>query len=108
MIERGYIVAGSPTSVLEQMERLAKSLKIGHLVCLLHFGDMPNELCRYSTEMLATHVLPKLRGMWSEYEDRWSPRPMPLAARAVPRAIGASRAGAPRFAGELAATGGLS
>jgi hypothetical protein len=94
--------------VLEQMERLAKSLKIGHLVCLLHFGDMPNELCRYSTEMLAKHVLPKLRGLWSEYEDRWSPRPLPLAARAVPRPVGASRASTPRFAVEAAATGGLS
>jgi alkanesulfonate monooxygenase SsuD/methylene tetrahydromethanopterin reductase-like flavin-dependent oxidoreductase (luciferase family) len=87
MIDQGYIVAGSPDSVCEQMERVAKSLRVGHLVCLLHFGDMPNELCRHSTEMLAHRVLPKLRGLWSEYEDHWSPRPMPSEDRAVPRPV---------------------
>jgi hypothetical protein len=87
MINKGYIVAGGPDSVCEQMERVVKSLKVGHLVCLLHFGDMPNELCRYSTQMLAERVLPKLRGLWGGYEDRWSPRPMPRENRAVPRAV---------------------
>lgn len=87
MIDRGYIVAGSPDTVCEQMERVAKTLRVGHMVCLLHFGDMPNELCRYSTELFANKVMPKLRPIWSEYEDHWSPKPMPKADRAVPRQV---------------------
>ena len=85
MIDKGFIIAGSPDSVAEQMERVARTLKVGHVVCLLHFGDMPNEVCRYSTEMFAQRVIPRIRPIWSEYEDHWSPKPMPQAERAVPR-----------------------
>ena len=55
------------------------------MVCLLHFGDMPNEVCRYSTELFAKRVMPRIRPLWNEYEDHWSPKPMPRAERAVPR-----------------------
>ncbi|MGD9601530.1 MAG: hypothetical protein AB7V59_06945, partial [Gammaproteobacteria bacterium] len=65
----------------------AKSLKCGHLVCLLHFGDMPNDLCRYSTELFAKRVMPKIRPMWADYTDHWSPRPMPREDRALPREV---------------------
>lgn len=85
MIDKGFIIAGSPDSVAEQMERVARTLKVGHVVCLLHFGDMPNELCRYSTELFAQRVIPRIRPIWNEYEDHWSPKPMPQADRAIPR-----------------------
>ena len=87
MIDRGYIVAGSPDSVAEQMEKVIDTLKVGHLVCLLHFGDMPNELCRYSTQMFADKVMPKFKSKWAGYEDHWYPKPMPLADRAEPRTV---------------------
>jgi hypothetical protein len=87
MIDKGYIVAGSPDSVAEQIEKVVDSLKIGHLVCLLHFGDMPTDLCRYSTEMFATKVMPQMRSKWKEYEDHWSPKPMALEDRAEPRTV---------------------
>ena len=85
MIDQGFLIAGSPDSVCEQMERVARTLKVGHMVCLLHFGDMPNEVCRYSTELFAKRVMPRIRPLWNEYEDHWSPKPMPRAERAVPR-----------------------
>ena len=85
MVERGYIVAGGVDSVIEQMEKLARGLKCGHLVCLLHFGDMPTELCRYSSELFATRVIPKVRNIWGEYTDHWSPKPMAKEERTVPR-----------------------
>ena len=87
MIDKGYIVAGSPDSVAEQIEKVVDSLKIGHLVCLLHFGDMPNDLCRYSTEMFATKVIPQMRSKWKGHVDHWSPKPMPLEDRAEPRTV---------------------
>ena len=94
MIERGFLIAGSVDSVCEQMERLATTLKCGHLVCLLHFGDMPTELCRYSTELFARRVIPKVRHIWNDYEDHWSPRPMPREDRAVPRTVSTGAANA--------------
>ncbi|MCC6707906.1 MAG: LLM class flavin-dependent oxidoreductase [Gammaproteobacteria bacterium] len=87
MIDKGYIVAGSPDSVAEQIEKVVDSLKIGHLVCLLHFGDMPNDLCRYSTEMFANKVIPQMRSKWKGHVDHWSPKPMPLEDRAEPRTV---------------------
>jgi len=29
-------------------------------------------------------VMPHLRPIWSEYEDRWSPKPLPRAERVAP------------------------
>ena len=87
MIENGYIVAGSPDNVAEQINKVATSLKVGHLVCLLHFGDMPNELCQYSTKLFAEKIIPQMKGIWKGYEDHWSPKPMPMADRAVPRPV---------------------
>jgi alkanesulfonate monooxygenase SsuD/methylene tetrahydromethanopterin reductase-like flavin-dependent oxidoreductase (luciferase family) len=87
MIESGYIVAGSPDRVAEQINKVATSLKVGHLVCLLHFGDMPNELCQYSTKLFAEKVIPQMKGIWKDYEDHWSPKPMPPEERAIPRVV---------------------
>ena len=87
MIDHGFIVAGSPDSVCEQMEKVAKTLRLGHIVCLMHIGDMPNDKCRYSTDLFARSVLPRLKPIWGEYEDRWSPRPMPRDDRAIPRDV---------------------
>jgi hypothetical protein len=90
------------------MEKLAHGLKCGHLVCLLHFGDMPNALCRYSSEMFARHVIPKIRPLWSDYEDHWSPRPLPREERALPREVSrgaASALAAPAPALQVAAGG---
>ncbi|MCB1745770.1 MAG: LLM class flavin-dependent oxidoreductase [Gammaproteobacteria bacterium] len=98
MIDQGFIVAGSPDSVAEQMEKVARTLRLGHIVCLLHIGDMPNELCKASTDLFASKVIPQLRSVWGEYEDRWSPKPMPREDRAIPRDVSfsATDAAAPR------------
>lgn len=84
-VDEGFLVAGSPKSVTEQMEHLITSLPVGHVFALMHIGDMPREKCEQSTKMFAEKVMPNLKGMWSEYEDHWSPKP--LANTATPRAI---------------------
>jgi hypothetical protein len=40
----------------------------------MHIGNMPDELVRMNTELFADKVLPKLRGRWPGYEDRWWPQ----------------------------------
>ena len=36
---------------------------------LLHFGNMQQETVRYNTELFAREVMPKLSGLFSDWED---------------------------------------
>jgi hypothetical protein len=49
---------------------------------LLQFGNMSKQLTRYNTQLFAERVMPQLADLFSEWEDRWWPQPMPAAARA--------------------------
>jgi len=67
-------------------------LKVGHIVALMHIGDMPYETCLYNTRLFAQKVIPRLRDTWKGYEDRWSPNPLPAADTVSPREIRAREA----------------
>ena len=69
LVADGHIIAGSPETVVRQMQELITGLKVGNIFCLLHIGDMPNEKTRLSTRLFAEEVMPKLRNMWPEWED---------------------------------------
>ncbi len=86
-VDEGFLVAGTPDQVTEQMEHLITSLRVGHVFCLLHIGDMPREKCEKSTRLFAEKVMPRLRHLWQGYEDRWSPKPLPAHLMAEPRPI---------------------
>jgi alkanesulfonate monooxygenase SsuD/methylene tetrahydromethanopterin reductase-like flavin-dependent oxidoreductase (luciferase family) len=73
MVEAGYIVIGSPDTVREQLENVARDLRVGHLMVLLHFGNMAPEVVARNTDLFGRKVLPGLRQLWSEYDDRWWP-----------------------------------
>jgi len=83
-IEQGYILGGSPESVRQQIEDVAKSLNVGHLMLLLHFGNMSKELVTKNTTLFAREVMPHLRGLFGEWEDRWWIKPLPAADQRVP------------------------
>ncbi|MPZ24392.1 MAG: LLM class flavin-dependent oxidoreductase [Dehalococcoidia bacterium] len=74
-VERGYIIAGSPQSVRQQLEEVIKKLRVGHMMLLLHFGNLSKETTMNNTRLFATEVMPHLKDIWSEYEDRWWLRP---------------------------------
>jgi alkanesulfonate monooxygenase SsuD/methylene tetrahydromethanopterin reductase-like flavin-dependent oxidoreductase (luciferase family) len=78
LIDEGYVIAGSPDTVRERMEDLIKGLRVGHVFCLLHNGNMPDWKTRHSTRLFAEKVMPGLRDVWPEWksDDRWWPRPM--------------------------------
>jgi len=84
LVEGGYIIAGSPATVRQKLEELARSLRIGHLCLALHIGSAPIELTNRSTYLFATEVLPDLRPIWSEYEDHWWPKALPADKREKP------------------------
>ena len=72
--EAGNVVAGTPEQVTEQLRSVAKDLHIGHLMILNQFGSIPHELAKENIRRTAQEVIPKLRDMWSEYEDHWWPQ----------------------------------
>lgn len=75
LVEGGYIIAGGPDTVREQMEHMIRELRLGTVFCLLHMGDMPDWKTRYSSQLFAEKVMPQLKGIWSEHadDDRWWP-----------------------------------
>ena len=89
ILERGYVVAGTPDSVVQQLTEMERTMRVGHLMLLLHFGDMPKETVMYNTSRFAQEVMPRLRPLWSEWEDKWWPQdtlaqpaePAPLNSR---------------------------
>jgi len=104
LVEGRYIVAGSPATVRQQLEELAKSLRVGHLALGLHIGTAPIDLTNRSTYLCATQVLPQLRGLFGEYEDRYYPKMLPATERAKPGMQSeAVRAQAERASGGVAA-----
>ena len=82
IVERGYVIVGSPDEVAEQLTEVATSLNVGHLMLLLQYGNMNKEQTKYNTKLFADAVMPQLRRLFSEWDDRWWPQPMDAANRA--------------------------
>jgi alkanesulfonate monooxygenase SsuD/methylene tetrahydromethanopterin reductase-like flavin-dependent oxidoreductase (luciferase family) len=83
LIERGYVVAGSPDTVVDRLNDLVDTLHIGHLMLLLHFGNMTRETTLYNTTRFAKEIIPRLRHRFSEWDDKWWPKDQ-VAARTEP------------------------
>ena len=87
IVDKGYVIIGSPDEVAEQLRELAVDLNIGHLMLLLQFGNMDRDTCRYNTELFAKEVAPQLRDLFDDWENRWWPRPLAADRRAQPRPV---------------------
>ena len=88
IVERGYIIVGSPDEVAEQLREVAVNLNIGQLMMLLQFGDMGKQTAMYNTEMFTKRVMPQITDLFEdEWENRWWPQPMAADARAVPKEL---------------------
>jgi alkanesulfonate monooxygenase SsuD/methylene tetrahydromethanopterin reductase-like flavin-dependent oxidoreductase (luciferase family) len=84
-LDSGYIIAGSPQTVRQQLREAMEQMRVGHLMVLCQFGSMPPELAKQNTALFAAEVMPYVRDLWREYEDHWWPRPLPV--RAQPAAL---------------------
>jgi len=49
---------------------------------LRQFGSMGKKLAAYDTKLFADRVMPRLKGLFSEWEDRWWPQPISRPERA--------------------------
>lgn len=74
IVNNGWILAGSADTVAEQLEMIADTLNVGHLITQPIFGSMPREIAFENTRRFAEEVMPRLRPKFSEWEDRWTPK----------------------------------
>jgi alkanesulfonate monooxygenase SsuD/methylene tetrahydromethanopterin reductase-like flavin-dependent oxidoreductase (luciferase family) len=72
--ELGYIIAGTPERVEQRVRELATDLRIGQLITCMHVGDLPEETAAQNNYLFGTKVIPKLRDIWADEEDRWTPK----------------------------------
>jgi alkanesulfonate monooxygenase SsuD/methylene tetrahydromethanopterin reductase-like flavin-dependent oxidoreductase (luciferase family) len=82
IVDKGYVIIGSPDEVADRLRQVAHDLNVGHLMLLLQFGNMGKDLAAYNTRLFAERVLPQLRPLFSEWEDRWWPQPIERDLRA--------------------------
>ena len=87
IVEKGYVVVGSPDEVAEELLGLSNDLNVGHLMLLLQFGNMDADTCRYNTELFAKEVTPQLRSQFEDWENPWWPKPLTGDHRALPRPV---------------------
>ncbi|MCZ6748819.1 MAG: LLM class flavin-dependent oxidoreductase [SAR324 cluster bacterium] len=94
ILEKGYVIIGTPDEVADQLRNVATTLNVGHLMLLLQYGNMTRDVTQYNTRLFAEQVLPQIGDLFdNEWEDRWWPQPMPPEARATPHSL--SQAAAP-------------
>jgi len=61
LIANGTVVAGSPRTVREKIERVRDQTGVEILITMLQFGVLSDELARRNMELFAAEVMPKLR-----------------------------------------------
>ncbi len=83
IVEKGYVIIGSPDEVAAQIKEVALNLNVGQLMMLLQFGDMSKQLANHNTELFAKRVAPQVRSLFTkEWENRWWPQPISVSERA--------------------------
>jgi len=50
-----------------------RTFNCGHLLTMLQFGNMSDELTRYNTKLFSDKVAPSLRSLLRDSEDHWWP-----------------------------------
>ena len=84
-LEAGNVIVGSPETVVKELTHAVKELRVGNLMLLLQFGDMPKELAMKNTTLFANEVMPHVKDIWSEYETRWWPEKLSKAPQEAGR-----------------------
>jgi alkanesulfonate monooxygenase SsuD/methylene tetrahydromethanopterin reductase-like flavin-dependent oxidoreductase (luciferase family) len=76
MIDKEFVVVGSPATVREKLADMAKRLNVGHLMVALQFGSMPHAQAEKNIELFGREVLPHLQKLWEDkpWENHWWPK----------------------------------
>ncbi len=92
LIEVGSIIAGSPTTVRDQLVEFARTFRIGNLHTMMQFGSLPCELTKHSISLFAKKVLPDLKELWAKegFAHHWWPEALggvPLETKGAERKV---------------------
>lgn len=87
--EKGFIIAGSPKRVRERIRELAREIRVGQLIPTLHMGNLAEEIAHKNTTLFGEEVIPYLRDIWQEHEDRWTPQVSQQRVAATERKLAA-------------------
>ena len=91
IVDNGYVIVGNPNDVVEQLRELATELNVGQLMLLMQFGNMSKDLTKYNTRLFAEKVMPRLKPLFDEWENKWWPKPLRVSERAsLPAFAGSS------------------
>jgi len=74
LVDQRIVLAGSPDTIVDHLDEIARGLRTGHVMLLLHFGNMAKELVRQNTQRFAEEVMPRVQHHFGEWEDRWFPK----------------------------------
>lgn len=76
MIAREFVVVGSPATVREKLEAMARRLNVGHLMVALQFGSLPHEQTNRNIALFGRDVLPHLQSIYDDkdWENHWWPK----------------------------------
>ena len=61
LMENGTVLVGTPAQVRERIERTRDATGAEHVIAMLQFGVLPDDLAKRNMEMFASEVMPKLR-----------------------------------------------
>jgi alkanesulfonate monooxygenase SsuD/methylene tetrahydromethanopterin reductase-like flavin-dependent oxidoreductase (luciferase family) len=88
IVDKGYVIVGSPDEVAEKLREVAVNMNVGQLMLLLQYGNMKKDLAFYNTELFAKRVAPQLKGLFEDkWEDHWWPKPLAREDRSEPRPV---------------------
>jgi len=82
IVANGYVIIGSPDEVVEQLHELATTLNVGQLMLLMQFGNLSSETTKYNTRLFAEKVMPRLKPLFADWQNRWWPQPLERRQRA--------------------------
>ena len=81
-LESGSVIAGTPERVTERLRETCKELGVGHLMLLMQLGSLNRETTMRNVKLMGEKVLPNLRDLFSEWEDKWWIKPLVNEKRA--------------------------
>ncbi|MEW6731621.1 MAG: LLM class flavin-dependent oxidoreductase [Acidobacteriota bacterium] len=61
LLDQGYVIVGSPATVIEKLSVYTEDMKAGILIGGAHCGDMPEELVQKNMELFSQEVMPHFR-----------------------------------------------
>jgi alkanesulfonate monooxygenase SsuD/methylene tetrahydromethanopterin reductase-like flavin-dependent oxidoreductase (luciferase family) len=82
-IESGAVIAGKPGDVTERLRQTAKDLGVGHMMLLMQLGSLNRENTMHNIKLMSEKVLPNLRDVHSQWEDKWWVHPLGSEKRAA-------------------------